>query len=165
MVAGDGHSFSSAHMIAARISNVGNDGLIMTQRAGDDRGRHAFSSSARMQSFIMDRGIGELDETGQQADERSSRWRESKFIHHYVDCFRGCDITEVQAADSIRNYKHPTMRLRFLAGFWDKRAHGIFIVRPKLARIARLAEEHTQHDDLPETLQHGLFEQVGIMAA
>jgi hypothetical protein len=149
VVAGNGGGLSIARPIAAGISYVGDNRLVMPQSTGNHCGRHAPSSPFRLQCFIMHCGVRTLDETRQQGGQRSSRWRLGEFPGHHIHCFRRCDVSKIQTTYAVRDREHPAVRLYFLPRPGEKCPHGIFVDSTQLPWVSRLTKDYVQHEGSP----------------
>ena len=56
-----------AHQVAARVAHMGDDGLVVAQGAGHQRGGHLLAAILGRQGAVVNRGVGVLDQARQQA--------------------------------------------------------------------------------------------------
>ncbi len=134
-----------ADQVAARVAHMRDDGLVVAQRAGHQRGGHLLAAVFRGQGAIVHGGIGMLNQPRQQADQHRSRLRLRKLLGEHGDgCGRG-HFAQIHAAHAVGNGKQIAVRSGLLARGGNERSHRVFIVGSNFAGIACLAELYIQH--------------------
>jgi hypothetical protein len=119
---------------------VGNDGLVVAERAGNQGGGHLFAAVLGIERAVVNRRIGVLNKPRQQADQHGSFRGLGELVGHDRDGFCRGNLTEVQAAHPIGDRKQVSVGTDLVARSGDKRSHRVFVVGSNLAEIACLTK-------------------------
>jgi len=119
---------------------VGDDGLVVTQRASHERGGQSLAAILRSQGAIVNGGIGVLNKARQQAGEHGAILRLAESLDQRGDGRGRGHFAQIHAADSIGDGKQIAVRPGLLARGRDERPHRVFIVGADFAEIRCLTE-------------------------
>ena len=137
--------FAVADEVTAGVADVGDDGLVVADGAGDDGGGHFLTAILRGQGAIVDGGVGVLNEAGEQADEHGAGLSFGEFVGDDGDGSGRGDFSEVEAAYAVCHDEEVSVGAGLLARGRDEGAHGIFIIGTNFSEIACLTELYIEH--------------------
>ena len=139
MVLGDLLGLAVANQVTAGVAHMGDDGLVVAEGAGYQRGGHLFASVFGVQGAIVNGGVGVLDQAGKQADQHGSRLRLGKLFRHDGNGRGRGDFAQIHAAHAVGNCEQVAVRAGLVARSRDERSHRVFIILADLAKIASLS--------------------------
>src|SRR5271165_842938 len=133
-----------AHQIAARITDVRNDGAIGAQRTGHDGRGHA-GLGRRRTALLIHLQIGGLNGAGQNSLVRFPTLGTGKAGEHRLDGKLRCHFTFLLPADTISQDEHASVRAQLLGSVGQQVSQVIFVVLPRAAKIRELGKFYVQH--------------------
>src|SRR5207253_1653646 len=107
MIAGEQIGTAVADLIAARIADMCNHGLVIPQRARDHGGCHVPSAALGLKTLVMDRHVRVLNQARKKAGKRDSLRRFSEALRHCLYCAGRCYLAKISSADTVGHDEHP----------------------------------------------------------
>ncbi len=134
-----------AHQVAARVADMRDDGLVVAQRAGHQRGGHLPALVLGLQRAIVHGGVGHLTSRGISVVSMVPACALGNSSMSVLTGRGRGNLAEVHAAHAVGNREEIAVGAGLLARGGDERTHRVLIVGADFAEIADLRELYVEH--------------------